>query len=98
MNMRTSSQRQPAHPPHAPGTQIHNIEMRRARAQMVRSAAPARSHGKDGTDRLPSGEIRRVHLMPCNPARCRTATLADLNGVTVVDAGWVVAATAVTAR
>jgi len=50
-----------------PGTQIHNIEMRKGKGgQMVRSAGTsAQLMAKDGDYaqvRLPSGEIRRIHL------------------------------------
>ncbi|MFP6683804.1 MAG: 50S ribosomal protein L2 [Polyangiaceae bacterium] len=50
-----------------PGTQIHNIEMRKGKGgQMVRSAGTsAQLMAKDrdyGQVRLPSGEIRRIHL------------------------------------
>lgn len=50
-----------------PGTQIHNIEMRKGKGgQMVRSAGTsAQLMAKDGNYaqvRLPSGEIRRIHL------------------------------------
>ena len=49
------------------GTQIHNIELKRGRGgQIVRSAgASAQLMAKEGnyaTVRLPSGEMRRVHL------------------------------------
>ncbi|MEQ9321986.1 MAG: 50S ribosomal protein L2 [Polyangiaceae bacterium] len=50
-----------------PGTQIHNVELRKGKGgQMVRSAGvAAQLMAKDGDYaqvRLPSGEIRRVHL------------------------------------
>lgn len=50
-----------------PGTQIHNIEMRIGKGgQMVRSAGTAAQlmakDGDYGQVRLPSGEIRRIHL------------------------------------
>ena len=49
------------------GTQIHNIELKRGRGgQIVRSAGTsAQLMAKEGdyaTVRLPSGEMRRVHL------------------------------------
>lgn len=50
-----------------PGTQIHNVELRKGKGgQMVRSAGVAAQlmakDGDYGQVRLPSGEIRRVHL------------------------------------
>ncbi len=50
-----------------PGTQVHNVEMRKGKGgQMVRSAGTAAQlMAKDGNYaqlRLPSGEIRRIHL------------------------------------